>query len=225
MSRNIYCAFCATSFATKESKQRFCSRSCATSYNNAQRIPRTSTSKQKTSSTIREKIATGEIVPRKGNCKEIIYIGPFTKIRRKQCTHCSQSFWAAGDKVTCSDACRRERSTYNNVKKQHIPYFNPFDNEHVHLHSNWEVVIADWLTTKQIPWSRPREILYWVDKDGKRRRYTPDFLIHEVGLYVDVKNPFKIQQEREKLKTLTTNYNLIVGNIEECKIGIMAALL
>ena len=34
-----------------------------------------------------------------------------------------------------------------------------------------------------------------------------------------------IELEKEKLKILTDNYNLIVGNIEQCQQSILAALL
>lgn len=223
--RNIYCQNCGVCFTTRETKAKFCSRSCAGTYNNSYRPQRTEESKRKTSTTILNAIASGKLIPRKGNCKEIIYFGPYTKVKMRECTHCKKNFWAARDRVTCSDECRRERSTYNNVKKQHIAYFNIFDNEHIHLHSNWEVIIADWLTENNIPWSRPYQILYWTDENNKQRRYTPDFVIKSIGLYVDVKNPLKMKQDKQKLDILTKNYNLLVGDIEQCKEGIMAALL
>jgi len=34
-----------------------------------------------------------------------------------------------------------------------------------------------------------------------------------------------VSQEKEKLNILKNNYNLLIGNIEECQQGIMAALL
>lgn len=225
MSKNIYCLNCNFNFISKNSNRKFCCKSCAASYNNKLRKPRTEESKKKTSVTMTRLISEGIIIPKKGNNKERKYIGPYTPIKRKNCTNCNKEFWAAKDKVTCSDLCRHERSAFNNVKKQHIKYFNRFDNEYVFLHSNWEVIVADWLDNENISWSRPKKILYWIDKEKKKRRYTPDFFIKRVNLYVDVKNPIKIIQEKEKIKILKNNYNLLIGNIEECQRGIMAALL
>ena len=225
MKEPSICNHCSSIIKYESRKNKFCCKSCAALYNNKNRSPRTENSKKKTSLTIKRLISEGIIIPKKGKNKKRKYIGPYTPIKRKKCTNCNKEFWAAKDKVTCSDLCRHERSAFNNVKKQHIKYFNRFDNEYIFLHSNWEVVIADWLNDKNIPWSRPKEVLYWIDKDEKRRRYTPDFLIKSIDLYVDVKNPLKISQEKEKLKILTDNYNLIVGNIEQCQQGILAALL
>lgn len=225
MSNNIYCLHCNATITSKKHCAKFCSRSCAASFNNKLRSPRTKESKNKTASTIKKLLLDGKIIPRKGNYKEIKYIGPYTPIKRKICTNCSKLFWAANNKVTCSEQCRHERSAFNNVKKQHIAFFNPFDREIVLLHSNWEVIVANWLNDNNIEWSRPSVILHWVDKQNNKRRYTPDFFIKKIELYVDVKNPLKILQEQEKIHALTTAYSLLVGNIDECKNGIMAALL
>ena len=219
------CNHCNSILDYKSRSKKFCCKSCAASYNNKNRSPRTEDSKKKTSLTINRLLKEGKIIPKKGNNKEIKYIGPYTPIKRKKCTNCNKEFWAAGAKVTCSDLCRHERSAYNNVRKQHIKFFNCFDQEYVFLHSNWEIIIAKWLEEQNISWSRPKEVLYWYDKENKKRRYTPDFFIKKINLYVDVKNPLKISQEKEKLNILKSNYNLLIGNIEECQEGILAALL
>ena len=225
MPKNIYCLNCNSSFISKKLNRKFCSSSCSASYNNKLRSPRTEESKKKTSYTLNRLLSEGILVPKKGNNKEIKYIGPYTPIKRKKCTNCNKQFWAARSKVTCSDMCRHERSAFNNVRKQHIEHYNRFDDEVVFLHSNWEVIIATWLDKQNIAWSRPKEILYWVDKTNKKRRYTPDFFIKKAELYVDVKNPIKIIQEKEKLNVLKNNYNLVIGNINECQTSILAALL
>lgn len=225
MPNSIYCLRCNSVFISRNLNRKFCCKSCAATYNNKLKKPRSEESRKKTSLTMNRLHAEGIIVPKKGNNKEVKYAGPYTRIARKNCTNCNKEFWAAKAKVTCSDFCRHQRSAFNNVKKQHIKYFNKFDNENVFLHSNWEVVIADWLDHQNIPWSRPNEILYWTDKEEKKRRYTPDFFIKSVSLYVDVKNPIKMIQEKDKLDILTNHYNLLVGNIKQCQQGIMAALL
>lgn len=214
MSKIIHkCKNCQSDLKSKNQK-KFCSKSCAAKYNNKKRKPRSIESRTKTSKTIRRLIKNNVItVP----SKPILYWGEHTKISRKNCTNCQKAFWATGYKRCCSPECKHARCAFNNVKKTHIKYWNEFDEEYIDLHSTWEVIIADWLTESNIKWSRPHKTLTWIDKNGKTYRYLPDFLIHEIKLYVDVKNPLKMKQDAEKIAILISEYNLIVGSIDETK--------
>jgi hypothetical protein len=168
-------------------------------------------------------IEAGQLNPAVPKSKKI-YVGPHTKVKYKLCTHCQNGFWATSRYcVTCSPECRYQRSAFNNVKKQHIKFYNRFEKQTVTLHSNWEVIVAEWLDTNNIEWARPKQSLAW--NDGiKNRRYTPDFFIVKNSLFVDVKNPLKVKQDALKLSILKKKYNLLVGNIDECKQGILATL-
>src|SRR6056297_1592884 len=186
---SLYCKFCNLELKAKYSK-KFCNSSCAAKYNNCRRSPRTTESKLKTSVTMKKIINTGKFNPQPPK-HESIYCGPHTKITYKQCTHCKKMFWQKRWIVTCSKECRYQRSAFNNVKKQHIKFYNRFEQQTVTLHSNWEVIVAEWLDDNNVEWTRPMKSLVWHD-GIKDRRYTPDFFIVKNNLFVDVKNPLKV---------------------------------
>jgi hypothetical protein len=78
--------------------------------------------------------------------------------------------------------------------------------------------IAIFLDVHKIKWARSREIvLYWMDSAGNQRRYYPDFYLEDYNLYIDPKNLYKQQLDREKINYIRKSETLIVGNVEECK--------
>lgn len=85
------------------------------------------------------------------------------------------------------------------------------------MHSNWEVQIANWLIEHNINWSRPIKTLTWYDDMNTKRRYTPDFFIPSLNLYVDVKNPLKIKQDKRKIEILMSIYNLLIDDLINTK--------
>ena len=196
----------------------FCSKSCAATYNNSRRLPRSEESKQKTSSTIIRLMAAGSI-PKPPKSK-IKYAYPYTKLYgTTNCHHCDQLFWKTTyNKVCCSISCRDNIRSVNKCAKVRIEYFNPFDDEIVCLQSSWELSIAEWLTTNHIAWSRPKSRIKWFDSTlEKDRTYLPDFYIKTIEYYIDVKNPIKMLEDQDKIKQLVSVIPLYVGNIEQVK--------
>jgi hypothetical protein len=53
------CNQCQVELSRKDRRNKFCSRSCAATYNNSRRSPRSAESRQKTSISIKYKIANG----------------------------------------------------------------------------------------------------------------------------------------------------------------------
>lgn len=211
------CKHCKNIIPPVKYKKLFCTKSCAAKFNNLNRSPRTYESKQKTSATLKNLIVTGAIptpIPPKR------YPYPYTKLYGQYICHsCDKNFWqiSAGQKC-CSISCRDNIRSQNKCKKTQIAYYNKNDNCIVNLQSTWEVKIAIWLDDNNIVWSRPSKRIKWYDTTlQKYRTYLPDFYLPNYDYYLDVKNPVKMEEDKDKLTQLISLMPLCVGNIPEIK--------
>lgn len=191
----------------------FCSRSCSASYNNARRAPRTTESKIKTANSLIafNKKANKVHTPTK-------YLYPYTKLYGIYTCHCChKEFWQTRYyQKCCSVSCRDNIRSQNKCRKTQIQYFNVNENKNVVLQSSWEVKIAEWLDTNNINWTRPAVRVKWYDPIlQKYRTYLPDFYLPLYDFYLDVKNPIKMEEDKDKLKILMSVMPLFVGNIDE----------
>lgn len=142
-------------------------------------------------------------------------IGPCSPVWFKNCSHCSSLFTTNKEwKVCCSNECRYQRSTFNNVRKTHIEYCDR-NGEIIHLHSQWEETIAKLLDDLEFNWLRPTSPLTWIDITNKKRKYTPDFYLEDFSIFLDVKNPLKIKQDKEKLTAIQNQYPVVVLTLAE----------
>lgn len=206
------CFFCQKDIISDYGK-RFCSRSCAASYNNNRRKHSIAT-KEKISQTLKVKIAKGHLakpIPPKRYKHH-------TKILIRECSFCKEEFvtYSKPQRLCCSDECKIAIISQNNVRKKHIKFLNPYQGW-VDLHSQWEVDVANFLVESHILWLRPRRRLSWIDSAKTKRLYLPDFHLPQVNLYLDVKNPLGISQQQEKIAEVSKVVKLFVGNVEEIK--------
>jgi hypothetical protein len=211
------CKQCQNTIPLTKYKKIFCSKSCAATFNNLNRLPRTAESKQKTSITLKKLISDGVISkptpPRKYNF-------PYTKLYgRYNCHSCNKSFWRTSyEQKCCSTICRDNIRSQNKCKKFYLEYYNKNDEVIVNLQSNWEVKIATWLDENRIVWSRPTKRFKWYDTTlCKKRTYLPDFYLTKYNCYLDVKNPIKMEEDKDKIYQLMSMLPLYVGNILEIK--------
>jgi len=86
------------------------------------------------------------------------------------------------------------------------------------VQGTWEFAYAKFLIKQKVAFKcHPSPVLY-VDSFGKTRRYFPDFQILGTGEYIDVKNPFCLEQDQEKLKAVfLTGINLKIVTEEDLK--------
>lgn len=83
--------------------------------------------------------------------------------------------------------------------------------------STWEDALANRLDEISIKWDRPEPIEY-TSKDGKMKKYFPDFYLPDYDLYLDPKNSFCEKQQKEKLEIVKTKIKLVIlRSVEECK--------
>lgn len=66
------------------------------------------------------------------------------------------------------------------------------------LESSYELRLAKLLDKHKIQWMRP-ECLMWCDKNGENHRYYPDFYLPEYDVYLDPKNKYLIEKDKEKI--------------------------
>src|ERR1017187_5666909 len=133
---NISCLSCNLNFSQKEKEQKFCSRSCAASYNNKKK-KMSLESRQKISDTIRMKFGLSQRKLSIPNPSPILVaVGnkiPFTKVR--VCTYCKKYFNhdLIKSQSVCSDECFINIKTKLNKKGKRQIY------KDISFDSSWEV--------------------------------------------------------------------------------------
>ena len=98
------------------------------------------------------------------------------------------------------------KSTHQRKCKKTIQY-SCVDGNIVHLDSSYEKKLAVILDENGIKWIRPKP-LKWNDKTGLEHNYFPDFYLVDYNIYLDPKNEYCFQVQKEKidiLKRLYTN--------------------
>lgn len=90
------------------------------------------------------------------------------------------------------------------------------DGSVVVLDSSWEETLAIKLDKENIKWTRPDPISY-VDKNGLKRNYFPDFYLPEFDLFLDPKNPYAFRVQKDKIDCITKQIKnlLILTSIED----------
>lgn len=97
------------------------------------------------------------------------------------------------------------RAGYKNTKSKRIYHRD------ILLDSNWELQIAIWLDENGIEWIRDRKLFFrWVDVDGKKRRYTPDFYLPKLEIYLDTKNSYLMRLDRDKMNQVRSEHGIIL---------------
>ena len=212
------CKYCSAEFEqpTKYRKE-FCSRSCSASFNNKRKTPRSLESRLKTSHSIKSLIINGTFNPMPP-IKNKISEYPYTRLYGTCiCNSCGKVFWQISYRQhCCSTQCVDSIRSQNKCRKTQIIYFNINENKNVILQSTWEVKIAEWLDANYICWTRPSTRIKWYDTTlNKYRTYLPDFYIVDHRVFLDVKNPIKMIEDRDKLSQLVAVMPLFIGNIQQ----------
>ena len=103
-------------------------------------------------------------------------------------------------------------SKHRRLKKNTVMY------KGILLDSTWELELAKRLDELGVKWTRP-EPIEWIDEQGLKHNYFPDFFLPDYDLYLDPKNPHAVRVQRKKLKKLLTQHRniVIIETLEECK--------
>lgn len=204
-NKQYTCCACEGKFYSSQ-ERLFCSRSCSATVNNKKRVRVKWTEEQKNNLSIIKKNS-----PFNKRHKR-----DFSILHYKKCTICDSVFFVkskSSPKKTCSAKCRTLACngirTYQNGSRKPSWYFCKDQNKNVLLESSWEVEIAKYLDNKNIKWIRPGPIPYTLDKV---RHYYPDFYLTDYGVFLDPKNPYCMERDKDKLKEVCKEIKLIYGH-------------
>ena len=70
------------------------------------------------------------------------------------------------------------------------------------LCSSYELRVARILDLSGIKWIKPKTTFGWTDDKGNKHTYHPDFFLPDFGIYLDPKNSYCIQRDKEKIKNV-----------------------
>lgn len=201
-----YCEYCDGEKDFFKRKYKFCSTSCSASSANF----------RKNNPNCSNEIIKKPIIIQKETW------GKFLKVCFHKCTQCDTIILSRSSKParkTCSRKCQTHASvgdrTYINGRRKNI-YYTHKNGSLIHLESSWELEIAEFLDSNNIEWTRPK-FINWVDSTGKSRNYYPDFYVPKFNLYLDPKNPYAMQQDIEKMNSISTKVDLLYGNKDMIK--------
>lgn len=80
------------------------------------------------------------------------------------------------------------------------------DGSIVNLDSSYERNLAKLLDNNNINWIRP-EPLKWYSNDGSVHHYFPDFYLTEYKIYLDPKNEYCFNVQKDKIEYISKHYN------------------
>lgn len=208
------CKRCNKEFEPQKGLVNYCSLECRNS-----RGPRSEEFKKIVSEKLSGRQLTPEHLSKLTGKNNSRWNGGPNKLKTAVCTNCNMSFTYTGyyNKKTCSRECRISSSTsrtYRNGSRKTYYYNN------VVLESSWELEIAGLLDTYNITWQRPDPIS-WVDTNNKVHMYYPDFYLTEYNIYLDPKNPYCMELDKQKMKKISKKINIIFGDLELIKYNIM----
>lgn len=192
---------------------KFCTRSCAATFNNKQKAPKSEETKEKIRQSLKGRKGHGK------NAHHLRHSGKKAGItlEDRKCSSCDTTFsiepWRS--KRFCSKECRfksRNESGLKWGKCLAIKYFCNAMQKEVTLQSTWELKVAERLDASEIVWIRP-EPIKWFDSTGKSHWYFPDFYLPDHDLYLDPKNRRVMERDTEKLHECSKQINLIAGEL------------
>jgi hypothetical protein len=207
---------------------KFCSRECSGKFNTSKRTKKYLKDLKNKHSTYRKDALCKRCnVPIKINarassinsccdkCKRTVTYNCLCKICGKNFSHLKRSV------KTCGDECYKKLLSNKSISNPNCggeTNYKRYKYNGIIFDSSWEVDIAKFLNKNKIKWQRSRKIvLFWRDKNNNKRRYYPDFYLPQYDLYLDPKNKYKQRLDKEKLDYISKSYNIIYGDVNECK--------
>ena len=99
-------------------------------------------------------------------------------------------------------------NAYQRKCKKTMPYLKK-DGSIVNLDSSYERMVACFLDSHNIEWTRPKP-LSWMSPDGKTHNYFPDFYIVKANIYLDPKNHYCFKVQKEKIQYIKEHYHNVI---------------
>lgn len=214
------CLNCNHSLEYGKKNNKFCSSSCAATYNNI----------KKDYTTFKPGPKPGFKPKNKSLIKNKQEKPQFTKIN--WCIVCSTPF--IGNRKTCSEQCCK--TSLSNSSKNRKNIFNKCVIEYngIKLGSKYELEVAKSLDENFIKWNQPKPLTYF-DNIGKEHKYYPDFYLPDYNIFLDPKNDFLIKnpnpyhgysdQEKIKWTEVYNNIKILILNKNQLNWNIIKELI
>lgn len=98
-----------------------------------------------------------------------------------------------------------------------IPYHK--DDKIIYLQGSWELKYAQYLDSLNLKWIKPghgdlKNSFYWMDDEGIKRIYTPDFYILDWNKYIEIKGYWR-EKDRIKMKKVLEQNKISLQIIEK----------
>lgn len=198
------CKYCSIDFDAKMSSSERANHTRWCSHNPKKYLYRNNTETARKYITEESRKSAGEAI--KKAHKEGKYTNSYKKGIKTRIQNCTNFHTEATKKVIREKALA---SNHRRLKKGTIEYRG------VLLDSSWELKLAKRLDDLGIMWKRP-DFIFWADNEGTIHKYFPDFFLPEYNLYLDPKNPYAYNVQKEKIKILLTQIeNLVILTTEE----------
>lgn len=199
------CLYCSSPIFYDKRINKFCSSSCAATFNNFQKGSRPQETRQKISESMLRFEAsrtTPKIITRRPRLR-------YCMIRVHECSACG-GHMTNPKRKTCSIECRDKACSVNGTLKRRLKW-----DGHT-FQSKWEIEIAKALTKNNINWEQPTKRFRWFDTTlQKYRTYLPDFYLIDFNVFLDVKNDYKQRIDTDKIKQLKNLLPLEVFNLKD----------
>lgn len=202
-----------------DNEKNYCSRACANSRNH------TEDTKKKTSETLKSKYLTGEIIPHrlgkgqkhtldekrkiwdshKKRYLENPQLREEQSLRMKEIAK-TRIITTEMRKKYSDNAKKKEFWWHTSKKSIYYPHKSWIS---VYLQSSYEVKVARSLDENNIDWIRPKFLL-WKDEKWLEHRYYPDFFLPKYNIYLDPKNDYLIEIDKEKIEYVKKQNNVII---------------
>lgn len=223
-SFDVKCEKCQKHFQVKERENQFpkkekyfCSKKCANSHIVS------INHKEKVSKTLKRLWNDGIY----DNTKYKRVLQP--RVYNFICEFCKTPFQRITKKLipvvkACSEECRNKIIGNKNRENPNCggeTNYRKYRYNDVWMDSTWEKDLAEWMDVNNILWERSRKLhqFLWTDKNGKQRRYYPDFYLPKYKIYVDTKNPYLMKCDEYKIKSVVKENKIILiyGCIDDVK--------
>ena len=134
-----------------------------------------------------------------------------------KCCECGKTFYGHRERKYCSRKCSGKNSFYPNSTRVHRTEYSGFQ-----LDSGAELYFAKELDARGIQWlknggSKLKKFFSYTDKNGKVRKYYPDFYLTSHNVWIEIKGR-KYQSENDQIKMAsidTKSYYLISNDFKK----------
>ena len=175
-------------------KNRFCSNSCARSFS-------TQAKREEINEKISETLTGRKITAYSQECRNSSCSKVFDTIPSSTREYCSEE---------CIHSCEEYQQKMRKIAQErgfggqtsrNSFYYEKKSGEEVCLHSTYEVRVAESLDKNGISWIRPDPLGYFLEE--KNRLYYPDFYLPKFDVYLDPKNSYLIEKDRDKIHAVS----------------------